>query len=250
MPFQGIDVGFKSHHEYDFAISQLKEKLKMAKQKMSVTRAMVLLKNKNETLEQLLGYSSKVAMGAVVEKGSKNVNLNGQVLTREDFAKEAQSFKDKLTQAFTSVQSIRKAIQKSNHETMVSIGGVEMSVADVLSYKQSVLGHKKSLLSRLQAFSAQLSQVFAQSTTAYQQMVEKQTAEFMKANSANSNKDTFEEKLKSVKALVSDREPELVDPLKVIDWTNALAKEIQDFETEVDFVLQESNARTEIEVDV
>lgn len=222
----------------------------MAKQKISVTRALVLLKSKTNDLEAMLSYSSKPILGGIAEKSATTIKVGNNVTSVEDFNKSAVAFKQKLEATFKAVQTLRTAIQTANFNTKVTIGGQEMSLADVLIYKQSVLGHKKSLLAYILTSASSMGQLFTMAEKQYNEQVEKQVANFTSGNTSGQNAENFKAKIEQLKELSADRSPVLIDPLKLSQWAEELQKEISDFETEVDFVVQETNAKTEVEVDL
>ena len=105
--------------------------------------------------------------------------------------------------------------------------------------------HKRDLLTQLRneykhyqdITTRQNNKVEADSLSLLEQMVGKEQS---KGNNEQ-NKSIIDEYKKT-------HDWELVDPLKIEDKISEIDSEIYEFEAEIDYVLSESNARTEIEI--
>jgi hypothetical protein len=157
----------------------------------------------------------------------------------KDAAAGLQSYRDLLNR----YNIIRSKIVISNSTTRVNIGGYEYTVAEAVERKRSIEmendmlnvlraqykkasteleTHQKSLQERLDKL---LLQELGKDSKTNVEVVDALTESFMKTNRA-----------------------EVIDPLNLHAVINAMDKSIQTFESNVDWVLSESNGRTLIVV--
>ena len=212
--------------------------------KMSITRALVELKNLDNKIKQaiqgvhFIGVTTGKDNNKKVFIPSGNDVASAQQLIQGNF--------DKATQLIANRQKIKAAVVKSNAVTEVKLAGKLLTVAEAIETKTS-LPYKELLL-----------------TTLVQQ-----------ANSANSHVTTINNKLnedidKALQVVYGNekgkvqsemyeqvaepqrkqKEGAILDPAKIDLKIKSLQEEIQTIKSELDFVLAESNAKTEIEVNL
>lgn len=163
--------------------------------------------------------------------------------SQADVAVMLQGNLQSVTALINNLTILRQAIMQSNAVTTVTINGFTFTVAEAIAYK-NILPHMKNLLG---------------------QMRQQYTAACNKRDSENqtvqSNLDKY---LQTVLGEKGTRKPEdveaftkqyfaqntfnLVDPLNLSEHIQKYNDHIMAFENEVDYVLSESNARTNIQV--
>lgn len=161
-----------------------------------------------------------------------------------------EAFEDKSKAAFQSVQDliarrneIKSAIVVSNATTEVEVGTQKMTVAEAIERKDSI-GYKKMLLNKLrQDFAQALSQfehINANVKNRFDTLLQSQLG------SDGKNKNTDHSEFE--KAFKEANEAKLVNPLDARTIIDTLEQEIDEFESNVDYVLSTSNTLTMIEV--
>jgi hypothetical protein len=125
------------------------------------------------------------------------------------------------------------------------IAGKEYTVREAINMK-SLIEYKKKLLQVMKSEFVRASEDFEEAEDTNKKRVEKLVQDASASGSGKLDPAIEENALKSVESLYSIK---MVDPIGLDKLIPALEKEIEDFETNVDFVLSESNSKTEIEVD-
>lgn len=161
-----------------------------------------------------------------------------------------QTVVERIKSNYTSVSDlidrrakIKSAIIKSNALTEVKIKDRVLTVAEAIDEKISI-SYKINLLNELKKQHKQCSALVSQHNEKAQQNAE---------NFVNGlYTDKTQVDINKIKALKEDHiknnEAELVDPLDISKIIQELETYIEDFKSEVDYVLSESNATTFIEV--
>jgi uncharacterized alpha-E superfamily protein len=205
--------------------------LKMA-QNISITQALAELKLLDKRIQKAL---SQVTWA--------DVNTKSHPVDAEKFARavraEYQSFNDLVKRRDT----IKRAVVKTNATTRVKVGVWEGTVAEAIEYKASIF-NKKQLLEIMRR----------QLLTAKQQFKEQQEsvdARLEKLLHSELGKDvrTSPETITALtNSFRENNKVELVDPLDLSERAKELEEEIESFETNVDWVLSETNGKTMIAV--
>lgn len=200
---------------------------------MSVTQGLAELKLLDKRLTKELSYMNWVA----VSSKKKHVSESTLMKTAES---EYQSYMDLVKRRDT----IKRAIVLSNATTPVSIGTIWTgTVAEAIEYKCSLL-YKKRLVEKMKEH---LLKVNAE----YEQLVEDMATRLDRLMTSELGKDVRTNPETVAALTASFRETnkvDLVDPLNMSEKIKALEKEIDTFETNVDWVLSEANGKTMIEV--
>ena len=165
-------------------------------------------------------------------------------IKEEDFAVNAQSLFQSVTDLITRKNRIKTAIVESNSKTLVIVAGKEMTVADAINFK-NIIVYKTTLLELLKnKYKFYLAEMNRNNET-----VENNVQRIPEATFGKENVKVGKEDLDAVrKPYMEANEFHLFDPLKVQEKIDTLTKEIEDFKVEVDAVLSESNAITFIEI--
>jgi uncharacterized small protein (DUF1192 family) len=205
---------------------------------ISITRALselkVLQKRFDKEVSQLDVIS--VQHGLTLMKNSS--------VKPEDFSEKAKAQLQSVEDLQKRIHLIKTKIQQSNAITVVKIGTQEMTVLEAI-IKKSLIENQKSLLARLKRQLMLANDNFENATMSNEVKIAKQLEDATK----NSTVKLDLEVEKQIKASVESLYPiKMIDPCKLSDKIKALEDEIEEFEANVDFVLSESNALTQIEV--
>lgn len=211
-------------------------------EKMTVTRALAELKLLDQRINKsiagsgfLIDYTqNKTENGTKVLKSQMNVT---------EYEKRVKGNYQSIIDLIDRRNKIKSAILKSNAVTLVKIGEKEYTVVEAIDQKNAI-DYKKTLLSTMKNNLISVLRDIEVTKTKVESQVET-----MLTQNLGSNKKANESDYDIIaKPLIEASELKLVDPLKLQDKIDSLDKEIDKFLTEVDFVLSESNARTEIEI--
>ena len=200
---------------------------------MSVTQGLAELKLLDKRLTKELSYLNWVA----VSSKKKHVAVLALKKTAES---EYQSYMDLVKRRDT----IKRAIVISNATTPVVIGSIWTgTVAEAIEHKSSLL-YKKRLVEKMKEHLLKV-------TSEYEQLVDDMATRLDRLMTSELGKDVRTNPETVAALTASFRETnkvELVDPLNLAETVKALEKEIDTFETNVDWVLSEANGKTLIEV--
>jgi|LauGreDrversion4_2_1035121.scaffolds.fasta_scaffold400610_1 hypothetical protein len=199
---------------------------------MSVTQALAEIKLMRSRMENALD-------GTTFIKLKKKRDL----VDATRFGKEAtgafQSYID-LLKRYTALKS---AVVHSNAITLVQIAAVQYTVAEAVERKRT-LNFDKDLLSQLQTQYDKVQSEYNSHMVSEQARVERLlTTELSKDNKTN-----VEVINQLTETFLSQNRAEILDPLQLSERIAAIKKDIEDFETQVDWVLSESNGRTLIQI--
>lgn len=206
--------------------------------KLTVTEGLVKLKLYEKRI------TDAVARLKVIEVLEPNKNPTG-FKTDEEFKRQSESQFQQVERLIANRDNLKSAIVKSNAETVLKIGEHSpMTVAQAIEKKSSIAFQKAVL--------ANLDKCFAWGDAQINQLNTKIDADadnFVKGltTGPNQNADLAN---KSRMEYIANRKPRQVYNEKVKARQDALRKEIEDFEANVDIALSVSNAVTLIEVDL
>ena len=208
--------------------------------RMSKTRALATIKSLEAKIRKATENTLMIAVG---EGKDHNRVVVGAALAVEALSErivtEFQSLQDMLAQR----DAIKAALIKSNAETVVEIGSRSMTVAEAIEAKRS-MEFKAQLL-------ANMRKQFHLGTSKYNAQKGQYDAKYERLQDSMATKDkrTSEDEVKMQLNLLELKSvPFLIDPLGLEALIKQHDEEYQDFATNVDFVLSESNASTFIEV--
>ena len=205
----------------------------MTTQSMSITQALpelkLLGKRIDKITETINGWCKVSHNGSPVDKDKHKKETEAQL----------QSFQDLLKRR----DNIKRAIILSNAQTIVKIGSWEGTVAEAIEYKTSIYMKRRLLENMkecLQAKRNEYEQFKAQVDGRLERLLQSELGKDVKTNP------------ETITALTNsfrdNNKVELVDPLDLATKIVTLEDELDAFETNVDWVLSESNGKTVITV--
>lgn len=159
--------------------------------------------------------------------------------TQDEFKSEAQSRFDSVTDLMKRKSLIKSALIKKNMEVVVEISTKKMTIAEALNYKSDLPLQKK--------FLQHLKNKLNNGTAVLNRNNEgiNKNLDIILQGSEQKDKATIEEVSKSYKAL---NDWYLFNPLAIDKKIESMEKEIEDFESTLDFTLSEVNAINTIEI--
>lgn len=163
--------------------------------------------------------------------------------TLTEFEERAKSKYESAIGLIKRRNALKSALVASNAVTTVTINGVTMTVAEAIDRKDAIM-FEKQLLSNLRGQYANV----VNRIEGERRILDNQITKRIEDAGGKERKVTATEE-QEITAMSKKRfEPHFADPINAVEKIDALTKEIQDFELEVDTALSESNARTMIEV--
>ena len=209
--------------------------------KISVTRALASISKIEDKINKRINNLEciKIAKGT-----DNNCKIPGYIGSVDDFKKSAINDYQSLQDLLAVRDELKAKIVKSNAETIVKIGKVSMTVADAIERKRTIC-FKQELLSKLCAQRASAQLLLAKEEKSLEDKLENARAPYIQRDKAPDA-----EQIKTVEAPIRMMNtPSVVDPLELASKIRSLEEEIEDFLSNVDFALSESNAKTEIEIE-
>ncbi|GKV69720.1 hypothetical protein NCCP2716_22180 [Sporosarcina sp. NCCP-2716] len=205
-------------------------------QTMSVHRALAELKTLNDRIE-------KSVMGAdfIAADRKSAEKVNG--LPIEDYEKTIQAGFDKAVSLIERRNLIKEAIVQSNAVTQVTVGGVTMTVAKAIERKTSIQLEEQLLAMMITRRREAVNRLTVENDTLPARL-EAYLAEIL-GKKENAKKEDVE---LHTKAFLDRNEFVLIDPLHLNRRIEELEERISAFKTDVDAVLSESNALTQITI--
>lgn len=211
-------------------------------QSISITRALVELKRYDQRIAQAL--QAKFIERTIGQGDNRKVPFSTESVA--DVEKNIRASYDKVDALLANRAKVKSAIVLSNANTKVKVLDQEVTVAEAIEMKTSVQNRKhyvNTLRSQLQSF---------------RQVVDSDNQKLQTKIDSSLDKIYGTEKAKidaEMVKLVSEpqmklHESKLLDPAGIEKRIEKLQAEITEIETELDFALSESNARTEISVDL
>lgn len=201
-------------------------------QTISVTQALAELKLLDKRINKALEY----VMWADVKTKSHPVDI-------EKFAKTVRAEYQSFTDLVKRRDTLKRAVVMANATTRVKVGSWEGTVAEAIEYKTSI-AYKKRLLEEMQ------SQLY-RANAKFQEQQEAVDARLEKLLHSELGKDV-KTSPETITALTNsfreNNKVELVNPLDLATCVRELEEEIEAFETNVDWVLSETNGKVLIAV--
>lgn len=204
--------------------------------RMTIHRALTELKMLQKRIEE----ANRAVIGVAAHRKSDK-KINGVEIN--EFVKSMQSSYDKVVGLIDYRNRLKALVVASNAKTIVKVGSREMTVAEAIERKQSIQFEKNLLYTLLQQYNNAVQRV-AKNNDELPEKLETYLINIL----GNKEKQTPEEVALHTETFMKRNEYELLDPLKVKKVIETLEETIDEFETEVDAVLSESNATTFIEV--
>lgn len=224
--------------------------------KYTVHRALSLIKSTKSRIAK--EFSEDAPAWIRVARGQED-SIRG--VSVEEIRREIQSHYDRVTALIENYIALKSAVVQSNAGVLpgtelrkVSVGGKKLTVAEIIELRDTVYGGKAGFKSTLLS---KMKQDFFQAQREFDDMQKKADEEISRyLQSINSRGDDEQDsKTKSIveatsKMLHEQKDPRLIDPLKLLNKITTLGNEIEEFLTEADSVLSEQNALTTIELNL
>ncbi len=208
-------------------------------EKMSVTRALAELKLLDKRITKAIEQAAFIDI--YQERNPQKALRNNE--TKTVFEKNAQSSYSSILDLISRRSQIKSAIIKSNAATEVTVNGVRMTVAEAIEKKNSIEYHE-FLLGKMREQQTTIHTEIERKRSSLEEQIEEMMNQHLGANK-KANSDDYEN---IARPFFEQNELRAIDPLDLKKKISELEAEIDGFLSEVDFILSESNARTEIEV--
>jgi hypothetical protein len=215
----------------------------MAKQTISVTRALVELKRLDDRI-------AKAIMGGV---------FVGRIIGRDANAKVAESNEtvaavtskiqgsfDKVSALIANRAAIKSALVLSNAQTQVQVIGKAMTVAEAIELKSTV-AFRQTFMDRMRVQQSNAREAIERANAQLDTEIETSINTLYGADRTKIDAETIKSVLDIKK---SQKEQSLLDPARIESKIEAVEADILNLTSELDFVLSESNVRTSIEVEL
>ncbi len=212
--------------------------------KISVTRALAELKNLGDKVERAV--SQGVFVAATKGQNEKKVVLGTTGKTVDDTVNLIKGSYDKVEALIRNREILKGAIVMSNANTNVSLRGKTFTVAEAIEMKSTVAIKERYLGFLAQQFNANRINVAKQNDAVDKAIEAALTTVY--GNDKGKVEASMYEAIAAPQKKIG--EANLLDPCNIQAKLDALRDEVDAIKTELDFVLSEANARTEIEVDL
>jgi hypothetical protein len=166
------------------------------------------------------------------------------VINPQEFTASAKSKWDSINSLLERKIKIKSAINQSNVNTNVSLGGKTYNITEAINFKLSIPVREelvKTLKARLSSVTAILNK--------NNEVVDKNANEILKAALGKDSVDIKKDDVDSILVPFKEKnEFKLYDPLEIQKKIDDIEKEISEFKTEIDATLSEKNSITTITV--
>jgi hypothetical protein len=204
------------------------------KEKITITRALAELKLIDSRISKIID-ETKFAV-CVTKKTNYNINKN-------DFSSGVLSKQQSLMDLISRRENIKAAIIRSNVSTIVKIGSKTMSVASAIEMKQT-MRYKENLLGTLRRQRQQVTQECETHKSRVKQAIDANITQIC-SRDVKPDPSTIQD----ITDMMWKNDPvDIYDPIGLDKTIDALEKEIEEFNLNVDFVLSESNSLTAVEI--
>lgn len=209
--------------------------------KISVTRALATLSKIEDKITKRINTLDTIHIAR--GEGDRKA-IPGSLVSVSAFESAAIADFQGLVDLMKVRDELKAAVVQSNAVTKVTVGGVEMTVAQAIERKRTIVFNEQ-LLAKLIAQYNHGKILLKKENSDFEMKLEQARAPYISRDKAPDP-----EQIKTVEAPVRLMgTPSIVDPLNLADRIRSLEAEIEDFKSNVDFVLSESNARTEVEIE-
>ena len=208
--------------------------------KISIARALAEHKLIDKKLEKQMAGAKYCS----TKRGRKNETPEG--VSIEEFTKKAQSSYDSIKTLLEHKNTLKSAMVHSNAITKVTIGKTEMTVASAIERKRSIEIEQRVLHAMKSEY------VRAKNAVEADNMKVQSKLDALLETSFGSGKagSVKPEEVESIsKPYLENNQITLINPLNIEEKINAMEASIDEFIKNIDFALNESNVRTEIELD-
>lgn len=206
--------------------------------RLTIHRALTELKVLNSKIDRAI---SDVVIVAPNRKS--NIEIGGMAIG--EYSKVMQASFDKVIGLINYRNKLKAAVVHSNSITRVLIGGKRMSVAEAIERKASIQ-LEQNLLTKLKNQYSKAVSIVAVNNDALPEKLEAYLINIL----GSKDKHSPDEVKLHTDTFLKRNEWEVLDPISVKKAIEKLEEGIEEFTTDVDAVLSESNATTYIEVSI
>jgi hypothetical protein len=200
----------------------------------SITRSLVELKTLDNRILKTIEQSSFTSF----KTKSRNTGL-----TSDDFRKNATANFDSICDLIIRRDKIKNAIVLSNSTTFVEVAGRKMSVSQAIEFKNTIQ-YKRELVAKLR----DQRQIVTIESENHRNRVQTKVDENIRIICGKDAKADVQS-IQAITDGITKGDPiEIFDPLGIDKIIADLETEVEDFSANIDFVLSESNAITQIVV--
>jgi len=207
--------------------------------KITITRALAELKLYDARIKK---KTNELVLIECKSGRVKTTMLKG--IDPEVFEANAKEGYQSIIQLIENRRKMKARIMASNSQTKVKIGDSEYTVVEAIE--------KKASIEYLMALLVTMKQQHALATSRAAQInanIEQQVMDMMKNNLSGTEKKMSESDYEAIgKPIREANQATVLDPIKLAEKIVQLETDIDNFKTEVDFILSESNSRTEIDM--
>ncbi len=199
---------------------------------LSVARALVELKTLDSRINKLITSSNYIIC--------KTKNKNYQWV-EEDFKKQVESEYQSLNDLITRRDRVKNAIVISNSKTEVEVAGRKMTVAQAIEFKNTIV-YKRTILETMK----RQRQTATIESESHRQRVQQKIDDNIRIVCGKDTKPDATT-IQTITESISKSDPiDIFDPIGLDKVIKELETEIEDFSANIDYVLSESNALTQI----
>ncbi len=199
---------------------------------MSVTQALAELKLLRKRFEGALDGATFVTL-----------RTKSRPVDTDKFNKSAQSSYQSFKDLLDRYNRLKAAIVVSNATAKVTVAGREYTVAEAVERKRSI-DTERTCLQKMQQQWKDVKQNYEVHNNFQQERLDKLILQEL----GKDNKTSVEVVQNLTDAFWKNNKAEIVDPLGLEEKISVYKKDIEDFESNVDWVLSESNGRVMITV--
>lgn len=210
--------------------------------KISITRALVELKRLDQRIAQATISGLFVTRTQGANQNKKLVDTQG---TTQQFAENAKANLQSVLDLIKNRETLKSLIVESNAKTKVKVLGREISVAAAIDLKQTVLA-RESLYNVITRQSASALQSVTAENSRLQTKIEGMINQMLGSDKTKVDVEASTQITKAQEAIYAQ---EVFDPINAPEVLKKLKDEIDQIKSELDFILSESNASTQIDVD-
>lgn len=209
----------------------------MEKVRMTVHEALCEVKTADKRIDKAI----QEAKFLYVNRNS-NTKIDGKDI--DTVKSEIKSGYQKIRDLIRRTEAIKRAISLSNAQTLVTVSGKEMTVAEAIYSLQHGTDSKRQLLeSMTKKYRDAQTSIELRNGSSLEERVDR----FISSTFGSKDKANNEEIKLATETFMKQNSYSLIDPLNIVKEIEQLEEEISAFEVAVDSALQISNATTYIE---
>lgn len=211
---------------------------------MSITRALATLKAQKLEIQQYFS-GKRVFVGLAAGSQTKETNIAG--MDKEQLQRHIQSEKDKIDGLIRRQVTIKNTINISNQNTLVTVNGREMSVAEAILLK-GTLDYRVQLLSKMRESYKEASSDLNKVQDSVNKRIDALIAAMVTETTTDEKKAEISAEVRKTQSDMLA--PILIDPLNIVSAIQKQEEELNFLRTELDYTLSMSNTTTNIDVEM